>query len=106
MIGERLQERDEHRPVAQALQLVVRRLRHLQDHLGGPRVADRRARVGVELVGKARRLAGTALDDELVAALRQAPDGLRDEGHTPFSGRGLAHDADLHGTSQSVAEKR
>ena len=97
MVRQRLQECDQHRALAAAPELVVRGLRHLRHKISRPGVADARAGVRVHAVGKARRLAGAALDDDLVTALCQASDGFRDEGDTPLAGRGLPHDTDPHG---------
>ena len=97
VVCQRRQERDQDGGLAQSRELLVGRPRHFDDQLGIPCIADRPARLGVHAIGKARCLAGAALDDDFVPALGETTDRLRDEGDPPLAGRGLPHDTDPHG---------
>ena len=66
-----MEERDEHRVLAQARELVVGRLLHLHDELRRVGVADRRVGVRVEAIREARGLARAALDHDRVPGLRE-----------------------------------
>ena len=50
----------------------------------------------VGIVGKAGRLAGAALNSHVDAGLLKRSDGRRHEGHTPFAGKLLLCDGNLH----------
>jgi hypothetical protein len=101
VVRERLEKCDQDHAIAESTELVVRGLGDLEHELRRPGVADGRTGVGVHAVGKARRLAGTALDDDFVSALGEPTDRLRDEGDAPLAGRGLPHDTDPHGTRKA-----
>ena len=71
-VGERLQERDQHRALAQRVDLGAGRLAHLDDDLGGGRVREALDELGARLlvgaVREAGRGAGAALDEHVEAA--------------------------------------
>ena len=108
-VGQRLQERDQHLSLAETSSLLGRGRRDLRDHLGRPRIADRRARFGVRLVGERRGLTGARLDDD-VDAFTEASDRLGHERDAALTGRRFLGDAQTHRAKLShragVAERK
>ncbi len=94
-VGERREERDEHLAVVEPRRLVGARRRDLDDHVAAPRIADRRAGVGVRRVREAGLDPCALLDDDL-DALPETADGLGDERHPTFAGRRLLWYSDSH----------
>jgi hypothetical protein len=94
--GPRGEEADEHAAGAQARDLGRRRRGDLRDDVGAPRVAERRPRLGEELVGQQRARARAGLDGDRVARGDELAHDVRDERDAALAGRGLGGDADLH----------
>ena len=76
--------------------LVCRRLAHLDDAVGRPRIAEHRARLRIRVVGERGGRAGPLLYDKLEARRRQLADGLRHERDPPLAFGCLAGDPDPH----------
>ncbi len=96
LVRQRLEEGDQQLSRAEPLTLVRRRLAHLDDPVRLPRVAERRARLAVRVVGEGGGIPGASLDDELEASGGELPDGLGDERDPPLALRRLARNADPH----------
>ena len=96
LVRERLEEGDQQLAGAEPLTLVRRRFPYLDDAVRLPRIAERRARLAVGLVGERSGIPGAALDDELEACGRELPYGLGDERDTALALRRLARDSDPH----------
>ena len=97
LVRERLEEADQQLAGAEPLTLVRRRLAHLDDGVGVPGIAERRARLGV------RRRRGTkpaspapCSTTSVEARGDELPDGLGDERDTALALRRLARDSDPH----------
>ncbi len=109
-VDERLKQRDEHLPVAQAPDLLGRRPADLADRVGvvvellhGNKL---RARLLVGGVGERCRLAGTPLDDHLDPVAHQPSRRVGHDGHPSFPRIGLLGDTHLHGSGESVRALR
>ena len=80
--------------------LVRGRPRHPDDRVGAleqaPRLAQRRARLGVALVGEAGGRSGAALDHDLEPAGDQPADGFGHERHPALAGGSLTGNGDAH----------
>ena len=81
-------------PAAQLSDLLGRRRRDLDHHIGRPCVADRRARLGIQLVGQQRRLTRAGLHHHGHPAVDQRGHRLRHQRHPPLVGAGLADHPD------------
>ena len=99
-VVDRLQQGDQYLPFAQARDLLARRSAHLADDVR-PRVElvlrdEPRSGLLVGGVGEGRRLAGSALDDDVHSVGDEPPRRVRHDGHPGFPGPGLLGDTHVH----------
>ena len=103
---ERRQEGDQHLAVVQPRDLLGARRRDLRDDVGRPRIADRRARLAVGLVGESGGVPCARLDDH-VHTVSEPSDGLGDQCDATSrrepapSGLRVASDGDVIGSGSN-----
>jgi hypothetical protein len=90
-VGQRLQERDQSRPLPQAGDLLRGGFLHLADEirLTEHGFDDARSLLLIGRIGEERLDARASLDRDVDSASRQAADRVGDEGDAPFTGSGL-----------------
>ena len=95
-VAERIEEADQQLTLAQPGRLGFVRLAHLDDGVGVPRRAERRAGFGVGVVGERGGLARTGLDDHVEARRRKLSDRLGHERDPALARRRLTSCSDPH----------
>ncbi len=105
-VAARVEEPDQRRARAQVAQLPLGRRRDLDDDLGAPGVADRRAGVGEERVGDQRGLPGPALHHDLMTLRDELFHDLGHQRDPPLARDRLLRDTDPHKSGGPYTSRR